>query len=56
MNIIYIKRKRREGRKRLSLDMPTWLHDQIRMQAMNYHCTMTKWIMKAAVEKIKREM
>lgn len=55
MIVLTIKKERRDGRKRLSIDLPTFLHDAIRKEAMRYNCTITRYIMRAVIEKIKRE-
>ncbi len=45
----------RKNRHRLSLDIPEVVYKRIRLEAINYNCTITKYVLKALVEKIKRE-
>lgn len=45
----------RIGRKRLHIDVPDALFKELKLLAVEYQCTMTKIVLKALVEKLKRE-
>jgi len=45
----------RSGRKRLSVDVPIWLHDKIKASAKKRNCTITKWVLRALSAKILEE-
>jgi len=45
----------REGRRRLSVDVPTWLHEQIKASIKRRNITMTKWVLRALYAKIIEE-
>lgn len=46
---------RRERRHRLSIDIPLELYTGIKLQTIHYRITMTKYVIKALLEKMKRE-
>jgi hypothetical protein len=48
-------REVRKGRHRLSIDIPSIMHQELKRQAITYNCTITKYVLKALVEKMKRE-
>lgn len=47
--------EKRPNRKRLSIDVPTGIHDQINIISINHNCSITKIVLRALVELIKRE-
>jgi len=46
---------KRSGRKRLAIDIPESLHDDIKLCAKTRNITMTKWILRACYARIKNE-
>lgn len=50
-----MKKEQRLGRKRLSVDLPIELHKEIARLVIDRNCTITKWIIRAIIEKLKRE-
>lgn len=45
-----------KGRMRLTVDIPEDVYRQIRMITAERNCTMTKWIIRACVEEINKEL
>lgn len=45
----------REGRKRLAVDISENMHKQLKKLAHERYCTVTHYVIRAILEKIKRE-
>jgi len=45
----------REGRKRLSMDIPDEIYDEMKKRTEKRNCTITKWILAAIVQKLREE-
>jgi len=45
----------RKGRRRLSMDVPTKIHDEIRCYAKARNITITKWVLRALYAKLLLE-
>jgi predicted HicB family RNase H-like nuclease len=45
----------RNEKKRLSVDLPLNLHIEIKLAAARYNCSITKWILKAIADRLKKE-
>lgn len=45
--------KKREFRPRLSIEIPAELHKEIKLAATNNYCTITNYVLRAILEKIK---
>lgn len=45
----------RPGRKRLTVDMPIAFHEELKLIALNHHCTLTKLVVRYLVEKVLEE-
>lgn len=46
---------KRPGRKRISLDIPDELYEEIERQVKKRNCTLTKWILVALIQRIREE-
>lgn len=46
---------KRPGRKRLAVDIPDMLHEDIKLCAKNRNITITRWILRACYARIKNE-
>ncbi len=46
---------KRLGRKRLSIDIPEELHEDIKLCAKTRNITMTRWILRACYARLKNE-
>lgn len=44
------------GRMRLSVDIPEDVYRQLKMITIERNCTITKWIVRAILEEIKKEL
>jgi len=47
--------ERREHRKRLSIDIPTQVHDYVKRESIDHNCTVTSFVIRALIEKQKRD-
>ncbi len=47
--------EKRQNRKRLSVDIPSGIHDHINIISIKHNCTVTKIVLRALIELIKRE-
>lgn len=45
----------RDNRVRLSMDVPTGLHLQLKEMALHHNCTISSWVMRAILDKLKQE-
>lgn len=45
----------RQGRKRLSIDLPEGIYKEIKMLAVMYNITVTKYVIRALLERFKNE-
>lgn len=45
----------RPGRKRLSMDIPNGIHRRIKEKTKERNCTLTRWILMAIIERLKKE-
>jgi len=45
---------KRNGRKRLNVDIPEVLYNAIRKRAHEHYCTMTKFVMKVMIKELKQ--
>lgn len=46
---------RRQNRKRVSFDIPTFIFNAMKISAVNQNCTMTKWITRLVIRQLKKE-
>ncbi len=47
--------EKRPYRKRLSIDIPTAIHDRVKVLSTVHNCTVTKIVLRALIEMINRE-
>lgn len=52
---VQMSKSNRPNRKRLTMDMPIVLNDRLKEMAKHYNCTITKYVLRAIVEKLKIE-
>lgn len=45
----------RKYRKRLAVDVPTAVHDELKRMAIKYNCTLTKYLLRIIIERLKSE-
>ena len=45
----------REKRVRLSMDVPTGLHRQLKEIAIHHNCNITSYVLRAIIEKLRQE-
>jgi hypothetical protein len=45
----------REGRRRLSIDMPLVVHDALLRSSIRHNCTLTSLVIRSVIEKIGKE-
>jgi metal-responsive CopG/Arc/MetJ family transcriptional regulator len=48
-------KKGRPGRKRISLDIPDEIYEELDKQVIKRNCTLTKWIIVAIIQRIRAE-
>lgn len=46
---------RRPGRKRLAMDLPEWMHEEIKIRAKIRNISITEWILRACYARKKSE-
>lgn len=46
---------KRPGRKRISLDIPDELYEEVEKQIKKRNCTITRWILGALIQRIREE-
>lgn len=47
--------EKRTGRKRLSVDIPTAIHNAIAQEAVFNNCTVTSYVLRALIAQLKRD-
>jgi len=45
----------RDKRVRLSMDIPTGLHTQLKEVAIHHNCNISSWVIRAILDKLKQE-
>lgn len=45
----------RDKRRRLAMDVPTPIHEKLKEVALHYNCTVTAYVLRAIVDKLKIE-
>jgi len=46
---------KRENRKRLAMDVPIKIHDELKMMAVKYNCTITKYVLRTLIAQLRQE-
>jgi hypothetical protein len=46
---------KRHGRKRLSIDIPISLHNELKVRSIAHECSLTAYIIRALIEKLNSE-
>ena len=50
-----MRNEKRIGRKRLSVDLPLYIHNQLKIMAVKQHCSVTALIIRTLVKKLSVE-
>lgn len=45
----------RDFRRRITVDIPTFIYKKMKISTVNRNCTLTKWLIRAILDRLKNE-